>query len=215
MFPLRTLFWLLIPKKQRFVPFVFRRFLLFLRWLLFRASLPLEWKFIEFSGLFHCLIIKVLFACFSQATLLLYHIISYLSSTFLKKFFKFFSMCCCSLEQLAYLTTTRFVCQPIFLSFSNFFNFPNCLFFSLISNASLSYHKLFCLSTTFLTFFISEVIHFRVTPTGIEPVLPPWKGDVLTAWPRSHFFVVFPTTRLILSLTFHFVNTYFLFFLIF
>ena len=26
---------------------------------------------------------------------------------------------------------------------------------------------------------------FSVTPTGIEPVLPPWKGDVLTAWPRS------------------------------
>ena len=26
-----------------------------------------------------------------------------------------------------------------------------------------------------------------VTPTGIEPVLPPWKGDVLTAWPRSRF----------------------------
>ena len=25
----------------------------------------------------------------------------------------------------------------------------------------------------------------RVTPTGIEPVLPPWKGDVLTAWPWS------------------------------
>ena len=24
-----------------------------------------------------------------------------------------------------------------------------------------------------------------VTPTGIEPVLPPWKGDVLTAWPWS------------------------------
>ena len=24
-----------------------------------------------------------------------------------------------------------------------------------------------------------------MTPTGIEPVLPPWKGDVLTAWPRS------------------------------
>ena len=24
-----------------------------------------------------------------------------------------------------------------------------------------------------------------VTRTGIEPVLPPWKGDVLTAWPRS------------------------------
>ena len=25
----------------------------------------------------------------------------------------------------------------------------------------------------------------QMTPTGIEPVLPPWKGDVLTAWPRS------------------------------
>ena len=28
----------------------------------------------------------------------------------------------------------------------------------------------------------------RVTPTGIEPVLPPWKGDVLTAWPWSQLF---------------------------
>ena len=25
-----------------------------------------------------------------------------------------------------------------------------------------------------------------MTPTGIEPELPPWKGDVLTAWPWSH-----------------------------
>ena len=25
-----------------------------------------------------------------------------------------------------------------------------------------------------------------VTPTGIEPMSPPWKGDVLTAWPRGH-----------------------------
>ena len=25
-----------------------------------------------------------------------------------------------------------------------------------------------------------------VTPTGLEPVLPPWKGGVLTAWPRGH-----------------------------
>ena len=30
---------------------------------------------------------------------------------------------------------------------------------------------------------------FSVTPTGIEPVLPPWKGDVLTAWPWSHISV--------------------------
>ena len=25
----------------------------------------------------------------------------------------------------------------------------------------------------------------KMTPTGFEPVLPPWKGDVLTAWPWS------------------------------
>ena len=30
----------------------------------------------------------------------------------------------------------------------------------------------------------------RMTPTGIEPVLPPWKGDVLTAWPRSHMLII-------------------------
>ena len=30
----------------------------------------------------------------------------------------------------------------------------------------------------------------QVTPTGIEPVLPPWKGDVLTAWPRSHILFI-------------------------
>ena len=24
-----------------------------------------------------------------------------------------------------------------------------------------------------------------MTPTGLEPVLPPWKGGVLTAWPRG------------------------------
>ena len=32
-------------------------------------------------------------------------------------------------------------------------------------------------------YFIS--LYSWMTPTGIEPVLPPWKGDVLTAWPRS------------------------------
>ena len=30
--------------------------------------------------------------------------------------------------------------------------------------------------------------NLQMTPTGIEPVLPPWKGDVLTAWPRSLLF---------------------------
>jgi hypothetical protein len=28
-------------------------------------------------------------------------------------------------------------------------------------------------------------ISFLMTPTGFEPVLPPWKGGVLTAWPRG------------------------------
>ena len=32
---------------------------------------------------------------------------------------------------------------------------------------------------------------FWMTPTGIEPVLPPWKGDVLTAWPRSLILFLF------------------------
>ena len=27
--------------------------------------------------------------------------------------------------------------------------------------------------------------YFQMTPAGIEPALPPWKGDVLTAWPWS------------------------------
>ena len=36
----------------------------------------------------------------------------------------------------------------------------------------------------------------QVTPTGIEPVLPPWKGDVLTAWPRSLIFKKTPRVGL-------------------
>ena len=28
-------------------------------------------------------------------------------------------------------------------------------------------------------------VHGFMTPTGFEPVLPPWKGGVLTAWPRG------------------------------
>ena len=32
----------------------------------------------------------------------------------------------------------------------------------------------------------AELILQMVTPTGFEPVLPPWKGGVLTAWPRGH-----------------------------
>ena len=36
-----------------------------------------------------------------------------------------------------------------------------------------------------LTAWLWHHILYWVTPTGIEPVLPPWKGDVLTSWPRS------------------------------
>ena len=28
---------------------------------------------------------------------------------------------------------------------------------------------------------------FKMTRTGFEPVLPPWKGGVLTAWPTGHY----------------------------
>ena len=31
-------------------------------------------------------------------------------------------------------------------------------------------------------------VAFLVTPTGIEPMSPPWKGDVLTAWPRGRIY---------------------------
>ena len=36
-----------------------------------------------------------------------------------------------------------------------------------------------------LSYSIICYITSDMTPTGIEPVLPPWKGDVLTAWPWS------------------------------
>ena len=127
-------------------------FLLFLRSISFRTSYPLEWKFIEFSGLFHCLIIKVRFA--HSRKRLCYFITSFLTCQVLFfKSFKFFSMCFCSLEQLAYLIISSAVCQALFSSFSNFLNCSNCFNFSFISNASLSYHKFLYLSTTFLTFF--------------------------------------------------------------
>ena len=30
------------------------------------------------------------------------------------------------------------------------------------------------------------ILQYVMTPTGLEPVLPPWKGGVLTAWPTDH-----------------------------
>ena len=38
-----------------------------------------------------------------------------------------------------------------------------------------------------------------MTPTGIEPVLPPWKGDVLTAWPRSLVMSTYKTSFALLK----------------
>ena len=32
------------------------------------------------------------------------------------------------------------------------------------------------------------IFNCQMTPTGFEPVLPPWKGDVLTAWPWGQVF---------------------------
>ena len=39
------------------------------------------------------------------------------------------------------------------------------------------------------SFSCSYGIFALVTRTGIEPVLPPWKGGVLAAWPTSHIMV--------------------------
>ena len=113
-------------KKQRFVPFTVSK-----AWHLCQF---LEWKFIEFSGLFHCLIIKVpseildfaaigfarLLCCFA-ATCLFYHNPFSLSSTFFnffKSFFKLDRIELCEffahLKQLCYLTTVFVVCQQLF-----------------------------------------------------------------------------------------------------
>lgn len=34
--------------------------------------------------------------------------------------------------------------------------------------------------------FIYKLYMILVTPTGIEPMIPPWEGGVLAAWPRGH-----------------------------
>ena len=55
-----------------------------------------------------------------------------------------------------------------------------------------------------------------VTPRGIEPLLPPWKGGVLTAWPRGlvfYFSYALPSTLPIIPKIIYSVNTFFKFFL--
>ena len=134
LFPLRTYSGFLFLKSKGLFRSSFDVFLLFLRSIFVWTSYPLEWKFIEFSGLFHCLIIKVLVV--RSRKRLCYLITSFRTCQALfLKLFKFFSMCFCSLEQLVYLITTRFVCQPLFLSFSNFLNCSNCLNFFFVSNS--------------------------------------------------------------------------------
>ena len=61
LFPLRTHFWLFtfLKSKGSFRTVISHSFLLFLRSSETCFALFLEWKFIEFSGLFHCLIINV------------------------------------------------------------------------------------------------------------------------------------------------------------
>ena len=93
----------------------FDAFLLFLRPII--SDLFLEWKFIEFSGLFHCLIIKVLFS--------LSHISDLISLThsllnvnyFFKSFWNYFLNCfnfSLIFDNVRYLTTSLVVCQHLF-----------------------------------------------------------------------------------------------------
>ena len=39
------------------------------------------------------------------------------------------------------------------------------------------------------------ILNCQMTPTGFEPVLPPWKGDVLTAWPWGQVFKISSPSR--------------------
>ena len=34
------------------------------------------------------------------------------------------------------------------------------------------------------------ILQYNIVRTGFEPVLPPWKGGVLTPWPTDHFYNV-------------------------
>ena len=103
---------------------------------------------------------------------------------FFKKFLSFFDAFLFS--RTACLSYHNSFClSTSFLSFSNFLN---CLCFSFISNASLSYHKLSYLSTTFLTFFKKLLLSNFIT-----------------------FRSFLSKARVILTLKFILVNTYFIF----
>ena len=46
--------------------------------------------------------------------------------------------------------------------------------------------KVYSMRMSLLDRMIISNMYLMVTPPGIEPGLPPWKGDVFTAWPRGH-----------------------------
>ena len=78
-------------------------------------------------------------------------------------------MCFCSLEQLAYLITTRFVCQALFSSFSIFF----LVLFFFFQTTFLSYHNSFSLSSTFFKFFrLFQVVMLFLFPRNSFIILP-------------------------------------------
>ena len=108
-----------------------------------------KWKFIEFSGLFHCLIIKVVLFLFTvcPTACLVYHIYFCLSSTFLKTFYFYFLV---FFKQLLYSIIQFFACQVFFY-----------FYFHSFATASIVYHVQFCLSSTFLNFIF--IIYLKLT----------------------------------------------------
>ena len=99
------------------------------------ASVLLEWKFIEFSGLFHCLIIKVqseirdfaaisfarLLCCSLTATLSVYHALNSLSSTFLKKVFLNLFLNCLSCSNFSLIWISLLILPHCLWFVNNFF----------------------------------------------------------------------------------------------
>ena len=141
LFPCQNDSGFLFPKKQRFVPCNLSiAFLLFLRFSI--SAKFLEWKFIEFSGLFHCLIIKVPD-----------EIWDFTATDFV------WLLMCCSRSDLISLTHSQFFVKHFF-TFSKkiFTNLQHwivwiVLTFRSFEAALLSYHSVCGLSTPNLNYF--------------------------------------------------------------
>ena len=100
-----------------------------------------------------------------------------------------------SLRELRFLARGTFLCNREFQQNSLLHKKAWRKLFRLIKEAQTGFEPVdtgvadHCLTTWLLRHY--EIVEksfsdFSVTPTGIEPVLPPWKGGVLTAWPRGH-----------------------------